>query len=58
MVIEFPNYFEMRKVQTWEMTEFTKRLPKFLENSRKNMREYLKNLKVDLNKIDEDKPLL
>lgn len=37
----------MRDLQKWEMSEYTKRLPDFLERTQKKMINYIKELKVE-----------
>lgn len=38
---------KMRDLQKWEMSEYTKRLPDFLERTQKKMINYIKELKVE-----------
>jgi hypothetical protein len=33
-LIEVPKYMELRNLQTWEMSEYTKRLPNFISKSK------------------------
>lgn len=36
-LVTLPKYMELRGVQTWEMSEYSKRLPNFIAKSRANI---------------------
>jgi hypothetical protein len=40
-LVQLPKYMELRNVQTWEMSEYSKRLPNFIAKSRANIEEFL-----------------
>lgn len=42
--VKFPKYMGMRDLQKWEMSEYTKRLPGFIERSRKKIHGYMRVL--------------
>ena len=49
----FPKYMELRDLQKWEMSEYTKRLPGFLERSRNKITDFMKNLSKGKNMFME-----
>ena len=57
-ILKLPNYMELRQIQTWEMSLFTRRLPNFLQKSKQNFEEVVKN--NGKNKLFqlEDKPIV
>jgi hypothetical protein len=40
-VITLPKYMDLRGLQSWEMSEYSKRLPNFIAKSRANIEEFL-----------------
>jgi hypothetical protein len=42
--IRFPAYAHLRQLQTWEMNEYTKRMPDFLERSQHKILTYIRDL--------------
>lgn len=38
---------ELRNIQTWEMSLFTRRLPNFLEKSKQNFEQFLNKMQKD-----------
>lgn len=45
--IVFPVYRKMRDLQKWQMSEYTKRLPDFLQRSRTKMIKHIRELKME-----------
>lgn len=45
--VDFPVYMKMRDLQKWEMSEYSKRLPDFLERSQKKMINHIKDLGLE-----------
>lgn len=43
----FPEYSKLRELQKWEMSEYSKRLPDFLERSRTKMIKHIRELKME-----------
>ena len=57
-ILKLPNYMELRQIQTWEMSLFTRRLPNFLQKSKQNFEELVKNNRKNKLFQLEDKPIV
>ncbi len=49
-IFKLPKYMELRELQTWEISLFTRRLPNFLQKSKQNFQDLIET-------IDKKKPL-